>query len=90
MHQTLRTSRETLRAQLIDELWSSEDGAESGGRLLRTSEVAALFQVSQRAVTSWAARGQLPSVRTPGGHHRYPSEPIRAMLGDGLRPQSIR
>lgn len=90
MHQTLRTSRDTLRAQLIDELWNPDNGAEAGGRLLRTSEVAALFQVSQRAVTSWAARGQLPSVRTPGGHHRYPSEPIRALLGDGLRPDPIR
>src|SRR5690606_23642708 len=28
-------------------------------RFLRTSEVAALFQVSERAVTDWAARGRL-------------------------------
>ena len=36
------------------------------GRLLRTREVALLFQVSERAVTDWARKGRLPSVRTPG------------------------
>jgi excisionase family DNA binding protein len=49
-------------------------------RYLRTSEVAALFQVSERAVTDWAARGRLPSVRTPGGHRRYPVEAVRELL----------
>ena len=49
-------------------------------RFLRTSEVAALFQVSERAVTDWAARGRLPSVRTPGGHRRYPVDAVRELL----------
>lgn len=56
------------------------------GRLLRTHEVAVLFQVSERAVTDWAARGRLPSVRTPGGHRRYPAHAVIALLRDvGLR-----
>jgi excisionase family DNA binding protein len=55
------------------------------GRLLRTSEVALLFRVSERAVTDWARRGRIPSVRTPGGHRRYPAEKVWALLHDGAR-----
>ena len=50
------------------------------GRLLRTREVALLFQVSERAVTDWARKGRIPSVRTPGGHRRYPADQVRALL----------
>jgi excisionase family DNA binding protein len=50
------------------------------GRLLRTREVALLFQVSERAVTDWARRGRIPSVRTPGGHRRYPADDVWALL----------
>jgi excisionase family DNA binding protein len=39
-----------------------------------------LFQVSERAVTDWARKGRLPSVRTPGGHRRYPAEQVHALL----------
>lgn len=57
------------------------------GRLLRTREVALLFQVSERAVTDWARRGRLPSVRTPGGHRRYPATAVRGLLETtGLGP----
>lgn len=56
------------------------------GRFLRTREVALLFQVSERAVTDWARKGRIPSVRTPGGHRRYPAESIRQLL----EPQSSR
>lgn len=58
------------------------------GMLLRTREVALLFQVSERAVTEWAKRGRIRSVRTPGGHRRYPAEQVRELLGievDGRR-----
>jgi excisionase family DNA binding protein len=50
------------------------------GRLLRTREVALLFQVSERAVTDWARKGRLPSVRTPGGHRRYPADQVHELL----------
>ena len=50
------------------------------GRLLRTREVALLFQVSERAVTDWARKGRIPSVRTPGGHRRYPADQVRELL----------
>lgn len=48
--------------------------------LLRTSDVAALFQVSTRTVSEWARRGRVPSMRTPGGQWRYPAEPIRRLV----------
>lgn len=54
------------------------------GRLLRTREVALLFQVSERAVTDWARKGRIPSVRTPGGHRRYPADEVWALLEDGV------
>lgn len=69
------------RRLLVDELFGSE-GAPSSveGRLLRTREVALLFQVSERAVTDWARKGRISSVRTPGGHRRYPAAQVRALL----------
>src|SRR5690349_21131172 len=50
------------------------------GRLLRTREVAQLFQVSERTVAEWARRGRIPSVRTPGGHRLYPADQVRHLL----------
>jgi excisionase family DNA binding protein len=73
--------RTTDRQTLVDALGGA-DGAEVDlrGRLLRTSEVALLFRVSERAVTDWARRGRIPSVRTPGGHRRYPADEVWALL----------
>ena len=68
------------RARLLEELDLDDVDTPAGDRLLRTHEVAVLFQVSERAVTDWAARGRLPSVRTPGGHRRYPAGPVRVLL----------
>lgn len=77
------------RAGLLAELWGNGNGAPLlENRLLRTREVAILFQVSERAVTDWARRGRLPSVRTPGGHRRYPAAAVRTLLeGAGLAPR---
>jgi excisionase family DNA binding protein len=69
------------RARLVEEVFGeSSTAATMSGRLLRTAEVAALFQVSERAVTDWARKGRLPSVRTPGGHRRYPAEAVEQLL----------
>jgi excisionase family DNA binding protein len=69
------------RRALLDELGNDGDRPESlRGRLLRTSEVALLFQVSERTVTDWARRRRIPSVKTPGGHRRYPADEIWALL----------
>lgn len=50
-------------------------------RMLSSTEVARLFRVSSRTVTAWANSGRLHSVRTPGGHHRFPQSVIDAALG---------
>jgi excisionase family DNA binding protein len=71
------------RHQLLGLLFGSEVPEALEGQLLRTSDVATLFQVSERTVSEWAKRGQIPSVRTPGGHRRYPADGIRTLLQAG-------
>jgi excisionase family DNA binding protein len=69
------------REHLVVELFGGDPATEAlAGRLLRTREVALLFQVSERAVTDWARKGRLPSVRTPGGHRRYPADQVHDLL----------
>jgi excisionase family DNA binding protein len=69
------------REHLVAELFGADPATEVlAGRLLRTREVALLFQVSERAVTDWARKGRLPSVRTPGGHRRYPADMVQKLL----------
>jgi len=69
------------REHLVAEVFGGDPATEAlAGRLLRTREVAVLFQVSERAVTDWARKGRLPSVRTPGGHRRYPADLVHGLL----------
>lgn len=72
---------EAKRDVLLHELFG-DDGVPAmlSGRLLRTREVAQLFQVSERTVAEWARRGRIPSVRTPGGHRLYPADDVRRLL----------
>ena len=69
------------RDEVLLELFGA-DGVPSdvAGRLLRASDVALLFQVSERTVSDWAAKGLVPCVRTPGGHRRYPADAIAKLL----------
>jgi excisionase family DNA binding protein len=76
-------SQETHRHHLLGLLFGSDVPEALEGQLLRTADVATLFQVSERTVSEWAKRGQIPSVRTPGGHRRYPAEGIRNLLQAG-------
>ena len=48
--------------------------------LLRSHEVAALFDVTERTVINWAASGKLSCLRTVGGHLRFRSEDVMALL----------
>jgi excisionase family DNA binding protein len=85
------SSRTPERSKLVTELFGPDIPPEPHtGRLLRTSEVAMLFQVSERAVTDWARRGRIPSVRTPGGHRRYPADQVRELLQATGRVQEDR
>lgn len=74
---SMELDRETLLAELFGD---SEVPPMLSGRLLRTREVARLFQVSERTVAEWARLGRIPAVRTPGGHRLYPAEHIRRLL----------
>ncbi len=76
----MTTEDERQRDTLIADLFGDTIPTGMGERLLRTSDVALLFQVSERTVSEWARRGRVPSVRTPGGHRRYPAEQIRLLL----------
>jgi excisionase family DNA binding protein len=46
-------------------------------RFLTRREVARLFGVSNSTVTRWAQKGLLKTVRTPGGHYRFPASETR-------------
>jgi excisionase family DNA binding protein len=54
--------------------------------LLTPAEVATLFRVDPKTVTSWAQTGKLTSIRTLGGHRRYREHEVRELLA-GLPPQ---
>ena len=86
-------TQDSQRRRLLASLFGSDIPPALRGTLLRTSDVAALFQVSERTVCEWARRGRLPSVRTPGGHRRYPVEQIRELLDDvetsGIGPSLV-
>lgn len=53
---------------------------QAAGCLIRTAEVAALFNVTDRTVHNWVAAGRIPSMRTVGGHLRFRRDEIVALL----------
>lgn len=55
----------------------------SRDQLLTPGEVAALFRVDPKTVTRWAQEGRLSALRTLGGHRRYRSSEIYALLPEG-------
>nr|WP_106248522.1 BldC family transcriptional regulator [Allonocardiopsis opalescens] len=48
---------------------------------MTAQEVARLFRVHPKTVTSWARQGRLPYIRTLGGHRRYVAEDVHKLLG---------
>lgn len=59
---------------------TSEDALET---LLTPAEVAQLFRVDPKTVTRWAQSGKLSSIRTLGGHRRYPQSEVMRLLDAG-------
>ena len=53
-------------------------------RLLTPGEVAHLFRVDPKTVTRWANEGRLPSIRTLGGHRRFPAAEVQSALAKDL------
>jgi len=65
------------RAQRRDVASGSPTEAAPGpGKMLTPAEVAALMGVNPKTVTRWARTGKLTSIRTPGGHRRYPEADV--------------
>ena len=62
------------------------DGPDRAPDLLRTVDVARMFQVSTRTVSEWARRGRVPCMRTPGGQWRYPADAIQRLVQSSERP----
>jgi excisionase family DNA binding protein len=57
-------------------------GQQGTPRLLRSHDVATMFDVTERTVINWAHTGKLPSIRTMGGHLRFrPDEVMRYLAG---------
>lgn len=52
---------------------------EDDKEFLSRSEVAEIFRVSPNTVTRWAEAGELPYVRTLGGHRRYDKEAVEKL-----------
>ena len=48
--------------------------------LLTPAEVASLFRVDPKTVTTWAKAGKLTSIRTLGGHRRYKESEVKSLL----------
>lgn len=48
--------------------------------LMTPAEVAQIFRVDPKTVTQWAKAGKLSSIRTLGGHRRYRTAEVRALL----------
>jgi len=49
-------------------------------RLLTPAEVAALLRVSVKTPGRWVKEGEVTSIRTPGGGHRFREAEILAIL----------
>lgn len=47
--------------------------------LLKPGEVAALFNVDPKTVSTWADTGKLTVIRTLGGHRRYRRSEVLAL-----------
>ena len=66
------------------------NGSSEPIRFLTRREVAGLFGVSASTVTRWAQRGLLKTVRTPGGHYRFPAREAQKLAQGPDRFQLLR
>lgn len=48
--------------------------------LMTPGEVAAMFAVNTKTVMRWARTGQLSSMRTLGGHHRFFADEVHQLF----------
>lgn len=58
---------------------------DTNDKLLQPAEVAKIFGVTPKTVGRWANQGKIPSVRTPGGHHRFFESQIRKIIAEQIK-----
>lgn len=58
--------------------------------LYTPSEVAKLFRVDPKTVTRWSKAGLIPSIRTLGGHRRYPKDVVDLLLEGSIEGSPLR
>ena len=76
--------------QTLDDGKESVRGGQTKSAFLSRREVSRLFGVSVSTVTRWARQGLLKTLRTPGGHYRFPAEETRRAARMGLSDQDPR
>jgi len=60
---------------------------------LKPKDAAKLIGISYPTIKQWIYEGKIESVKTPGGHHRIPSQEIERLTGgkaalENLKPKS--
>jgi len=53
---------------------------ETKERLLTTSEVAKVLNVTRHAVAKWIREGKVNAIRLPGGRYRIPESEVRKII----------
>ncbi len=71
----MSSSKSDTREALLQELRSLRESAkkQASDRFLTTTEVALLFEVSERTVRVWAKRNRISRMYTPGGRWKFPA-----------------
>jgi len=67
----------------------ANDLLDTADALLTPAEVARLFRVDPKTVARWEKDGRLASVRTLGGHRRYPKPQLDALLSTDADDSAI-
>jgi excisionase family DNA binding protein len=75
LHHAAQTARNQTLPMQIETLEPRIDRP-ARREFLTRSEVARRYGVSLSTVTRWARTGVIRTVRTPGGHYRYPADLI--------------
>lgn len=81
---TLRIKGHPTRQALIEQVRRQAPGLlnEGAEATLTPAEVAEVFRVNPKTVTTWANTGRLTTIRTPGGHRRFLEKEVLALLAE--------
>lgn len=61
---------------------NQSNDVETPDPLLTPAEVAQMFRVNPKTVTRWARAGKLNAIRTLGGHRRFRTSEVEAVLAE--------